>query len=85
MARKTPDPEDRAGDSLEAQPGFEPSMDELEALVERMEQGEVPLEESLKAFERGRELIARCKAILDDAERRIAQMGLDQVQGGEEA
>ena len=78
MARSTPKP-----GSDEAQPTYEQAMAELEALVERMEQGEVPLEESLKAFERGQMLVARCKGILDDAERRIQQLGLDQLQSGE--
>ena len=64
---------------------FEQAMAELESLVGRMEQGEVPLEESLKAFERGRALVDRCKSILDDAERRIEQMGLDSLPGGERA
>jgi len=52
--------------------------------VERMEQGDVPLEESLKSFERGRSLVERCRGILDAAERRIEQMGLDQLQQGGE-
>ncbi|MFM1831166.1 MAG: exodeoxyribonuclease small subunit [Planctomycetota bacterium] len=63
---------------------FEQAMGELESLVERMEQGEVPLEESLKSFERGRALVERCRGILDAAERRIEQMGLDQLQQGGE-
>lgn len=63
---------------------FEDAMSELESLVERMEQGDVPLEESLKSFERGRSLVERCRGILDAAERRIEQMGLDQLQQGGE-
>jgi len=63
---------------------FEDAMRQLESLVERMEQGDVPLEESLKAFERGRALVERCRGVLDAAERRIEQMGLDQLQQGGE-
>jgi exodeoxyribonuclease VII small subunit len=80
MARSSASKEGAAGDG---ELNYEQAMAELEALVERMEQGEVPLEESLKAFERGRALVARCKGILDDAERRIQQLGLDQLQSGE--
>ena len=58
-------------------------MRELAHLVDRMEQGEVSLEDSLKAFERGRALVTRCKSILEDAERRIEQMGLDALPGGD--
>jgi exodeoxyribonuclease VII small subunit len=50
-----------------------------------MEQGDVPLEDGLKAFERGRSLVTRCKSILDGAEKRIQQLGLDQLQAGEGA
>ena len=64
---------------------FEAAMQELETLVQRMEQGDVPLEDGLKAFERGRSLVTRCKSILDGAEKRIQQLGLDQLQAGEGA
>lgn len=62
---------------------YESAMQELETLVQRMEQGDVPLEESLQAFERGRNLVARCKGILDDAQKRIVQLDLDQLQAGD--
>jgi exodeoxyribonuclease VII small subunit len=84
MARKQPSQDDASAGSGET-PSFEQAMGELETLVERMEQGEISLEESLKAFERGRALVDRCKAILDDAERRIEQMGLDSLPGGDRA
>ncbi|MFO0511674.1 MAG: exodeoxyribonuclease VII small subunit, partial [Gammaproteobacteria bacterium] len=41
-------------------PDFEKSLAELEALVERLEGGELPLEESLKSFERGVALTREC-------------------------
>lgn len=72
-------------DAPQDAPGFEAAMQELEALVQRMERGDVPLEEGLQAFERGRMLVTRCKAVLDSAERRIQQLGLDQLQSGEGA
>jgi exodeoxyribonuclease VII small subunit len=83
MARKSA--ESQPAEGSEETPSFEVAMQELETLVDRMEQGEVSLEDSLKAFERGRALVSRCKSILDDAERRIEQMGLDALQGGDRA
>jgi exodeoxyribonuclease VII small subunit len=53
------------------QPTFEQALAELEALVERMEAGELPLEESLKQFERGVELTRLCQKSLADAEQKV--------------
>ena len=50
---------------------FERALDELEKLVERMEEGELSLEESLKLYERGIELSKACQKALDAAEKRI--------------
>lgn len=50
---------------------FESSMDELEQLVAQMEQGEIPLEESLKLFERGIKLTRTCQQALQDAEQKV--------------
>lgn len=52
-------------------PAFEEALEELEAIVERMEDGEPSLEESLKLFERGMDLTRSCQKALDDAEQRI--------------
>jgi exodeoxyribonuclease VII small subunit len=52
-------------------PTFEESLDELEQLVERMESGEMPLEESLSAFERGIALTRSCEQALQAAEQRV--------------
>lgn len=51
---------------------FEKALEELEALVARMEDGKLPLEESLAAYQRGAELIKLCEAKLADAQARIA-------------
>ena len=51
---------------------FEKALEELEALVARMEDGKLPLEESLAAYQRGAELIKLCEAKLSDAQARIA-------------
>ena len=50
---------------------FEEAINELEGLVERMEHGELGLEESLKAFERGIELTRQCQKALDEAEQKV--------------
>jgi exodeoxyribonuclease VII small subunit len=51
---------------------FEKALEELEALVARMEEGKLPLEESLSAYQRGAELIKFCESKLTDAQARIA-------------
>ncbi len=50
---------------------FEASLKELEALVEKMEQGETSLEQSLKDFERGVALTRACQQALQDAEQKV--------------
>ena len=51
---------------------FEKALEELEALVARMEDGKLALEESLAAYQRGAELIRLCESKLADAQARIA-------------
>ncbi|MBI2398036.1 MAG: exodeoxyribonuclease VII small subunit [Xanthomonadales bacterium] len=53
---------------------FEHSLDELEQLVARMEKGDLPLDESLAAFERGVGLYRQCRSALDQAELRVRQI-----------
>ena len=50
---------------------FEASMARLEAIVRSMERGEVPLEESLKLFQEGTELVRNCQKLLDDAQLQV--------------
>ncbi len=50
---------------------FEDAMQELEKLVELMEQGDISLEESLKAFERGVKLTRACQQALQEAEQKV--------------
>ncbi|MGZ4960622.1 MAG: exodeoxyribonuclease VII small subunit [Methylomonas sp.] len=50
---------------------FEDAMEELEKLVEQMEQGDISLEESLKAFERGIKLTRTCQQALQEAEQKV--------------
>lgn len=58
-----------ADDSPVAQ--FEQSLDELEQLVAKMEGGELSLDESLRAFERGITLYRHCQAALEQTEARV--------------
>ena len=53
---------------------FEAALEELEQLVERMETGELSLEASLQAFERGVALTRECQKALKDAELRVAAL-----------
>lgn len=50
---------------------FEQSLDELEQLVEKMEHGQLSLEESLAAYERGVGLYRSCQTALEQAELRV--------------
>ncbi len=50
---------------------FEKSLAELETLVERMEKGDLSLDESLKSFERGVELTRSCQQALQEAEQKV--------------
>ena len=53
---------------------FEKSLEELEKLVRALEQGELPLEQSLAAFERGVKLTRECQSALKSAEQRVEQL-----------
>ena len=53
------------------EPGFEATIAELEALVARMESGELPLDEALRSFERGVQLTRECQAALQAAQQRV--------------
>jgi exodeoxyribonuclease VII small subunit len=51
--------------------GLEKSLEELEALVTRLESGDLPLEQALKEFEHGVKLTRRCQAALQEAEQKV--------------
>ncbi len=52
-------------------PDFEASLAELEGIVEKLEQGELSLEESLQQFERGVQLTRLCQTALTQAEQKV--------------
>jgi exodeoxyribonuclease VII small subunit len=63
-----------AGSNLDTDPkslDFETAMRDLEEIVERLEHGDLPLEESLKAFERGIMLTRNCQTALKEAEQKV--------------
>ena len=55
---------------------FEQSMQELETLVRRLEEGRMPLEESIKAYERGTALKNHCQSKLQEAKLKVDQIVL---------
>ena len=56
---------------------FEQALIALEKTVEQLEAGELPLEASLKLFERGQELAAYCSRLLEDASLKVEQLTAD--------
>lgn len=50
---------------------FEQALEQMTRLVEKLESGELPLEESVAAFEQGVKLSRRCESLLDKAEQRL--------------
>jgi exodeoxyribonuclease VII small subunit len=60
-----------------AQLPFERAIEELETIVKRLEEGKVPLEESVAIYERGEVLKHRCEELLRQAEARVERITLD--------
>ena len=58
---------------------FEEALQKLEAIVTQMEEGDLPLEETLKAFEEGVRLARFCASKLDEAERKVEKLMRDQA------
>jgi len=56
---------------------FERAIEELESIVKRLEEGKVPLEESVAIYERGEVLKKRCEELLHQAEARVEKITLD--------
>lgn len=57
---------------------FEQSMTRLEQIVRAMERGEVPLEESLKLFQEGTELVRKCNTLLENAQLQVKNILVSQ-------
>jgi exodeoxyribonuclease VII small subunit len=56
---------------------FERAIEELELIVKRLEEGRVPLEESIAIYERGEALKRRCEELLRQAEARVEKISTD--------
>ncbi len=61
---------------------LEKSLADLEALVEELESGELPLDKAMKKFEQGIKLTRNCQSILKDAEQKVEVL-LKSADGGE--
>ena len=66
-----------ANNSDVKQLSFERAIEELETIVKRLEEGKVPLEESVAIYERGELLKRRCEELLRLAEARVEKITLD--------
>ncbi len=56
---------------------FERAIDELESIIKRLEEGKVPLAESVEIYERGEALKQRCEELLKAAEMRVEKITTD--------
>jgi|HubBroStandDraft_6_1064221.scaffolds.fasta_scaffold606530_2 exodeoxyribonuclease VII small subunit len=69
---RTSQPSQAAATATDENPvDFEASLAELEALVERLEQGDLPLDDALKSFERGVALTRQCQGALKAAQQKV--------------
>lgn len=57
--------------TIESPASFEAALTELEALVATMESGQLPLKESLAAYQRGAQLLTYCQDALKDAQQQV--------------
>ena len=57
---------------------FEDAIESLEEIIEKIESGEVGLEDCLSQYEQGMKLIQQCRAILTAAEKKIAELAPDE-------
>ena len=58
-------------------PRYEQAIEQLERIIERIESGEIGLEEGIAEYERGMKLIKHCRSVLDRAESKIKELSLD--------
>ena len=77
---------DETADTLGTALSFEQAITKLEDLIDAIESGEVGLEEAIVRYEEGQSLVKRCRAVLDKAEQRIAELGaMDETKDGDAA
>ena|SRR5437588_7441879 len=61
--------------------GYEQALEQLDSLIERLEKGDIPLDEAISAYERGTKLAQHCAELLDRTEQRVSQL----VVGGDDS
>lgn len=62
-----------------AELSYEEAMTELEAIVQSLEEEQIPLEDSMKLFERGQALAAHCGSLLESAQLKVQKLVGDSV------
>lgn len=67
------DPTDKSS-AAESIPDFEQALADLEELVQRLESGDLPLDQSLEEFKKGVELTRQCQRVLDSAEQTVERL-----------
>lgn len=67
-------PDDLTQDEIPADATYEELANRLDEVVARLEEGDLPLDEALRAYEQGVELVRRCNDLLDQAELRISEL-----------
>jgi exodeoxyribonuclease VII small subunit len=60
---------------------FEQAIQQLKGIVDRIEQGDIPLQDSLEQYEKGMALIKHCRDILQKAEKRIERISKEEPPG----
>jgi exodeoxyribonuclease VII small subunit len=69
-----PEPHEAASSASPEQLDYESALADLDAVLVRLEDGQVALEEAMELYERGVRLVRRCSALLDGAERRVSEL-----------
>ncbi|MEK6704056.1 MAG: exodeoxyribonuclease VII small subunit [Planctomycetota bacterium] len=74
MSKPNPNPASSKSAPDLAALSFEQAMEQLEAIVERVESGQVGLEQALAEYERGVALVRQCRDVLQKAELRVEEL-----------
>lgn len=76
MAKKIPNPQSdpTQPDPQPDGPSFEQTIAEVEKIIDRIESGEMGLEDQIEQYARGAEMLKRCRAVLDRCEQRVEEI-----------
>lgn len=64
---------------------YESAVEELEAIIDQIESGEIGLEQSIRRYERGAVLLKHCREILNQAEQRVTTLDAKALDGAPDA